>query len=270
MENGEQKIFVLCDFSEQMGDAIIHGIQIALILKKDLCLIYFISSEDINERISAEARLEVIAGRISSKVANLVVHCMISEKPLKDMLTDLAEVYDALLLAAPKTAAPSLLKVLPDSGFPFLFVSGTKQVENFYRNIIVPVGYMKRSKDLALWASYLGRNNNAIVELITSRESGSADNKSVLKNLSSIKRLYGNFSFQYKILDSNSPTWKLAKAAHNYVMGCECSMLMLAVSHKSNFIDNLLGLSEKKIIERSGQIPVMCINSKRDLYTLCG
>jgi hypothetical protein len=270
MENGEQKIFVWCDFSEQMSDAIIHGLQIALMLRKELCLISVPGSQNCDERGAMEARLKIVAGNISSRVSNLKIHCMVSEKPLKNILTELAEVYDALLLTAPKTSASSLLKILPESGFPFLFVSGNTKVEDFYQKIVVPVGYMRRCKDLALWASYLGRNNNATIDLMASNEQGQADSTSVKNNLRSIKRLYSNFSFQYNIIDSNTPTWKLAKAAFNHVSGHEHSMLMLAANHRPNFIDNLLGLSEKKIIENSGRIPVMCINSKRDLYTLCG
>lgn len=270
MENGEQKIFVWCDFSEQMGDAIIHGLQIALILRKELCLLNVLGSGRREDKKVVEERLTQVAGKIIGNVSHINIHYLVSERPLNHILTELAEDYDALLLTAPKKSASFLLKILPESGFPFLFVSGKTNVEDYYQKIVVPVGYMKRCKDSALWASYISRNNYAAVDLFKSEEVGEADNVNVKKNLYSIEGLFSKFGFQYNVIESKTPTWKLSKAAFNHVNGYSYSTLILASNNRPSIIDNLLGLSEKKLIKNSGRIPVMCINSKRDLYTLCG
>lgn len=270
MKNGEQKIFVWCDFSEQMSDAIIHGLHIALILRKELCLLNILTPKSDESKRVVELRLKLIAEKVIAGGGGVNVHYMVSEKPLKHILTDLIEEYDALLLSAPKSSAHLLLKALPKSRFPFLFVSGDANVESYYRKIIVPVGYMKRCKDLALWASYLSRHNNASVELFTSKDSSRADNEVVRKNLLAIEKLFKCFRFRYNIVESNTPTWKLAKAAFYHVSKHDFSMLMIAVNHRPFFLDKLIGLSEKNIIDNSGNTPVFCINSKRHLCTLCG
>jgi hypothetical protein len=270
MENGEQKIFVWCDFSEQMSDAILHGLQVALILKKELCLLNIPDSKSNEGKSVVELRLKLIAEKVIEGGGGVNVHYMVSERPLKRILTDLIEVYDSLLLVAPKISAPSLVKALPKSRFPFLFVSGSDNVEGYYKRIVVPVGYMKRCKDLALWASYLSRHNNGSVELFASKESGRSDNEVMRKNLSSIVRLFKCFSFGYSVVESNAPTWKLAKAAFYHVCKQDYSMLMIAVNHRPFFLDRFIGMSERDIIDGSGNTPVFCINSQKHLCTLCG
>jgi len=38
LTNGEQKIFIWIDFSPETEVAILHGVQVALILDKEICL----------------------------------------------------------------------------------------------------------------------------------------------------------------------------------------------------------------------------------------
>jgi len=270
MINGEQKIFVWCDFSEEMDNAIEHGLMIANILHKELCL-FHIWAKKIHENIEmAEAKLRGIAAHIVHDAAETKVKFIVREEQFSDVLTDMAEVYDCILLIAHKKAVPELLPDLKHSGFPFLFVSSKNCIDKIYTQIVVPVGYMKKSKDLALWASYLGRHNSAMVNIFTASESSEGDQKVVKSNLFSIERLYGKFSFPFEVVESHSPTWKLQRVALTHTLSLKCGLLIIAASYKPTFIDKLLGLTEEKVIEKSEDLSVMCVNSHRDFYTFCG
>lgn len=270
MENGEQKIFVWCDFSPEMETAIIHGIQVAVILDKEVCLMHILNEKSHENQEMAEARLRGIAAKIASLAPAIRLHFIVLEKPLHKILTIMAEIYDALLLVAHKKTAPKLLVSLPDAGFPFLFVSAKDDLDSLYKQIVIPVGYMKKSKDLALWGSYFGRHNGASIDVFMASESAEADRNSVKSNFFSIVRLYRNFRFPYQQIESHSPTWKLQKAALNHSLGLRTGLLIISASFKTTFIDRMMGLTEDKVIENSGDLSVMCINSQRDLYTLCG
>jgi len=270
MENGEQKIFVWCDFSEEMDNAIAHGLMIATILQKELCL-FHIWAKKLHENIEmAEAKLRGIAAHVVHMAPEIKVKYIVRQEQFSDLLTDLAEVYDCILLVAHKKAVPQLLPDLKHSGFPFLFVSSKSNIDKIYTQIVVPVGYMKKSKDLALWASYLGRHNGAMVNIFTASESSEGDRKVVRSNLFSIERLYGKFKFPFEVVESHSATWKLQKTALTHTLSLKFGLLIIAASYKTNFIDNLLGLTEGKVIEKSENLSVMCVNSQRDFYTFCG
>ena len=270
MENGEQKIFVWCNFSEGMDDAILHGMMIALTLEKELCLFHLIDRKLHEKSEVAEARLRGTVAKISPMQTKITINYLVSEQPIKDGLTELAEVYECLVLVAHKESAPRLLPVLQYAAFPFLFVSAKNHLDKIYRRIVIPVGYMKKCKDIALWASYLGRHNGAMIDIFTALESSEADQKMVKSNLFSISRLYGKFRFPFQIIESHTPTWKLQKLSLYHALSLKTGMLIIAASLHPTFIDTLLGLTERKVIDKSEDLSVMCVNSRRDFYTFCG
>jgi hypothetical protein len=270
MENGEQKIFVWCNFSEGMDDAILHGMMIALTLQKELCLFHQLDRKLHESSEMAEARLRGSASKISPLLSTIKVKYLVSDQNINDSMTALAELYECLVLVAHKVSVPQLLPILQYSPFPFLFVSAKTNIEQIYKKIVVPVGYMKKSKDLALWASYLGRHNGAMIDIFVADEGGSADHKVVESNLFSIQRLYGKFRFPFQVIESHTPTWKLQKASLNHALGLKWGMLIIAASFKPTFLDSMLGLTEEKVIGKSEELSIMCVNSRRDFYTFCG
>ena len=269
MENGEQKIFVWCNFLEGMDDAILHGIMIASTLGKELCLFHLLDRK-LHESIElAEARLRGTTSKISDYLTELKVRYFVQDLEMIKSLNELSELYECLALVAHKKAANHLLPYLQYAAFPFLFVSAKTDIDQIYRQIVVPVGYMKKSKDLALWASYLGRHNNAMINLFLSEEGWSEDQKTVKNNLFSIQRFFGKFKFPFQVIESHTPTWKLQKGALGHALSLKFAMVIIASSDKTTFVDSMLGLTEVKVIAKSEDLSVMCVNSKRDFYTFC-
>ncbi|GET29707.1 hypothetical protein [Prolixibacter sp. SD074] len=271
MAEPEQKIVVWCDFSPGMDAALLHGTYLASILKKELLLLHLIDNKHQEDKLMAEAKMRGVAGRTSDIIPSVRVRYLVREHDLsQEMLMDLSEVYDVILMTAGKTSSKQLLPKLKLSGFPFLFVNGKKEIGNLYKRLVIPVGYMRRSKDLALWASYIGRNNQALVDLLAAREPGVDDRKRVEKNLSAIEVLFDKFAFPYQVIESSYQTWKLSRSALEHALGVSEALLIVSGNDKTTFIDNWLGLTIRKLLRKSGNIPVMCINSYLDLYTLCG
>ncbi len=269
MENGEQKIFVWCNFSEGMDDAILHGIIIAATLGKELCLFHLLDHRLHENSEIAEARLRGTTSKVSSFLSAIKVRYLVADQDMVKTLNDLSELYECLVLVAHKKSAVNLLPVLQYAAFPFLFVSAKTAMDQIYKQIVVPVGYMKKSKDLALWASYLGRHNNAMISLFLSDEGWSEDQKTVKNNLFSIHRFYGKFKFPFQTIESHTPTWKLQKGALGHALSLKHAMVIIASSSQTTFLDSLMGLTEAKVISKSEGLSVMCVNSKRDFYTFC-
>lgn len=266
LTNGEQKIFIWVDFSPETEIAILHGLQVAKILNKEVCLIHHFGKGSTRAE-SALADLKIPAEEVLGKER---IHHFITDQPLSKLLTVMAEEYDALLLVAHKKNSRELLPHLPHSGFPFLFVSTGQNPENSYRKIAVPVGYMKKSKDLALWSSYFARHNGAKVTLIRTLESFAEDNRMVMSNLFSIERLFRNFRFPSEIVESHTSTWKIQRAALEHALSFQQGLLIISFTYSSTWIDRWFGINDAFVISHAESLSVMCINSQRDLYTLCG
>ena len=203
-------------------------------------------------------------------ISEITVRYLVRTGPLQDCLTELAEAFECLVLVAHKNEVPKLLPFLEYAAFPFLFVSAKSNLDKIYQHIVIPVGYMKKCKDIALWASYLGRHNGAMIDIFTALESGDEDQKLVNRHLFSIRRLYEKFRFPFQVIESHTPTWKLQKLSLQHALSLKTGMLIIAASLRPTFIDSILGLTERKVISNSEELSVMCVNSRRDFYTFCG
>ncbi len=269
LTNGEQKIFIWVDFSPETEVAILHGVEVALILEKEICLLYHPSKRGEVKK-DAASRLQEFCLPVAEILGKERVHSHITALPIKSVLTELAEAYDALLLVAHKKNTKELLSHLPHSGFPFLFVSAVKNPDINYREIAVPVGYMKKSKDLALWSSYFGRHNGAKITLLKSIETFEEDNRVVMSNLFSIERLFRNFRFPYETVECHTSTWKLQKKALEHALTLQQGLLIISFTYSASIIDRLFKINDAYVIDHSEELSIMCINSQRDLYTFCG
>src|SRR5512133_123263 len=112
LSNGEQIIFIWIDFSPETEVAILHGVQVALILDKEICLIYHVSTEGIN-MVEAESRMIALTDPLLQTFGSARIHTFVTIHPLDTILTELAEEFDALLLVAPKSKSKELLPKLP-------------------------------------------------------------------------------------------------------------------------------------------------------------
>ena len=80
LSNGEQKIFVWIDFTSASEISVLHGIQVAMILDKELCLMCQIDNESIMEE--ATTKLNGLATPIHPILGMDRVHHYISRQPL--------------------------------------------------------------------------------------------------------------------------------------------------------------------------------------------
>ena len=131
LTNSEQKIFIWIDFSSETEVAILHGVQVALILDKEICLIYHASDDGLKIE-EAESRLIGLTFPLMQTFGSARIHTFVTIHPLDTILTELAEEFDALLLVAPKTKSKELLPKLPHSGFPFYLY----QIKSIPKNVI--------------------------------------------------------------------------------------------------------------------------------------
>ncbi len=267
LNNGEQKIFVWIDFTPETEVTILHGIQVAKILEKELCLMCQVENEVIPVEVTT--RLNGLATSIHPILGLDRVHHYISRQPLSFILIELAEELDALLLVAHRQNSKELLPQLAHSGFPFLFVSSRQVQAINYKKIAVPIGYLKKGKDLALWNSYFARHNGAKVSLILANDYFEEDRRRVHSILLSIERLFKNFYFPYESIVTHAPTWKIQRRALEEALGYQDGLLIISFTNRTSVVKRLLRINDEYVIDHAGSLSVMCINSQRDLYTFC-
>ncbi len=260
---------VHCDFSESMHDAIVHGIRIADIFKKELCLFHPLGKGGKDEKLAAQKALGTIIRKLKEDLPKMVVSSLTLKGNLQQTIERIAEQYDGVMLVLTSEDIRKKLPALQQSFIPFLFVQGSGKEFLKYDNVMLPVDFRKVMKDTSLWASYFGRFNQANIEILSAQEKNRDQAVMVGKNNKFIEQLLLKLHLDVRFRKAQTGSFGLPFEALGRCLEENFNLMIIPASQHISLLDLLVGLPEKKIIQKAGKMPVLCINPKRDMYILC-
>lgn len=263
----DQKVVVVCDFSERMKDVIVHGVRMADILKKELCLLAIwkdkVQKNQIQEKILQTSR------SLKSNLPNMPISTLLLQKSLQDNMARLTDEYNAVIVVLHQSDVKSGLKAFSESTIAFLFVNGSLPEFLRYKNVLVPIDYRKASKESSLWASYLGRFNKSEVHLVYASETGKDQANKLKNNLRFIKKFLSSLYVKHHFTPGKSNSWGIFMETLIHANEWNGDVMILAGSMNISLIDWIIGLPEEKIISKAGNLPILIINPQKDNCVLC-
>jgi hypothetical protein len=265
--NSDQKVVVICDFSDQMKDVIVHGARMADVLKKELCLLAFWKDKD--QKISCQEKITRVTANIKANLPNLQVSSLILQGSLRAQIEKLIDHYNAVLIVIHQTDLKNGLSALRESSIPFLFVNGSLPEFLQYKNILVPVDFRKASKETSLWASYFGRFNKSHIQVVFAHETDEDQRIRLKSNVEFFEKFFSSLYVRYSLIEGKSTSWGIWDETLNNAKSWNGDVLIFSGSSTVSLLDLLIGLPEKKIIRRAGYLPVLLINPRKDICVLC-
>lgn len=262
----EQKIMVYCDFEESIASAVAHGLRIAGIFKKELCLFHPLGTDYKGKREEAQKKLETIIRKLKPQAEGIPVSSLTLKGNLPDTIDRIIEDYDGIMLVLTTENIGEKIAVLPESQIPFLFVSGSFPEYLHYDRVLLPVDTRAAIKNASLWASYFCRFNRSHLSLLAAEEKKAEQKKQVGKNIKFINDLFSALKLELRLTRSDKESFHLPADALKKKLN-ENYNLMIIVSERQ-FISSS-PLSVEEIIKAAGLMPVLCINANRDMYILC-
>ena len=261
---------VHCDFSESMNDAIVHGVRIADIFKKELCLFHPLGKKtDRANKLAVQKSLSSIIRKLKNDLPSIPVSSLTLKGNLTQGIDRVADQYDGILLVLSNEKIKSKLSALQQSQIPFLFVKGSRPENLRYKNLLLPVDFRKVMKDTSLWASYFGRFNQSAVTVVRATEKNKEYSKLIKRNQKFIEKLLYKLHLDVQFKSIQKGSFGLPFEALRQCRQEGHDQLIIPASKNISLIDLIIGLPEKKIIKQAENIPVLCINPKRDMYILC-
>jgi len=266
-KNSEQKIIVVCDFSERMKDVIIHGARMADILKKELCLTAIWN--DPKQKNIIQENLIQTTRSLKSNLPHMPVSWLLLQKSLYHNMQKLVDEYNAVLLVLHQDDINWVLKAFQQSSIAFLFVKG--EIPRFlsYKNVLVPVDYRRASKETSLWASYFGRFNRSKVQLIYARETNKEDAGRLQKNLDFFKKFLSSLNVRHSEIAGKTTSWGICNETLTRAEEWVGDLMIFSGSSSISLLDLLIGLPEKRIVKKAGNLPIMLINPRKDICMMC-
>lgn len=265
----EQRIVVYCDFAKSMDDAIIHGVRMAAIFKKELCLFHPLGSGGKEDRLKVQRKLGKVIRRIKENEQGLVISSLTLKGDLAGSIERIAEDYDGIMLILTPENIKKKLSALQQSSIPFLFINGSGKKYLKYDRVILPLLPAKAAKNTVLWASYFGRFNLSATTILVANEKDEKLQEQTRQNLKFAEELFLKLKLKPQVQQSGHASFDLLSETLNKNLHEAVNLIIIPSGQQSSLIDLITGPQEAKIIRQAGELPVLCINSNRDMYVLC-
>jgi hypothetical protein len=265
--SSDQKIVVICDFSERMKEVVVHGVRMADVLRKELCLTAIWKNKD--QKIILQEKLIEVSKRLKANLPDMEISWLLLQKSLHDNMQKLVDDYEAVLVVLHQADISWALKAFRQSSIAFLFVNG--EIPRFlsYKNVMVPIDFRKASKETSLWASYFGRFNRAQVQLIYAHETDSDQADKLMRNLNFFQKFLSSLNVRYQPIAGKTSSWGICNETLTNADQWNGDVMIFSGSSAISLIDLLIGLPEKKIIKKAGSLPILLINPRKDICVLC-
>ncbi len=265
-KNQEQKIVVLTTLNGGDDVLIQHGIKIAFSFKKELCLVYNSSSKKTAG--SLKEKLTAYAQKIKEEIPGLTISSLLLSEKKTELPDILAENHEGIIIIANAVHAKQYTAALGESPVPFLFVHPESKIMD-YNRLVQPLDLRKENSDGALWCSYFGRFNRAEIVVVAANDKSKDGKRKVARNIALTRKLYQKFEILHNIYRGSNSSFRNAFEALEHALASDCNLFVMLGSSSITPLDYLIGLPERKIINKAGKLPVMVINPRRDNFILC-
>ena len=180
-------------------------------------------------------------------------------------VADVVEQLDASLLVVEltnKLSVQTYLDAFRALRIPYLFVRAG-QKPNFEK-VALPISFLIEDKEKGPFAAAFGRFFKSQLIIFQPKDYGTK----ALQNIDAIKTLLDSFQLNYEVRKASKDSNGVEREAANWAASGEAGLVLVSASREYGLDDLLFGSKERKMITRTN-VPVMLINPRGDLYTLC-
>lgn len=157
----------------------------------------------------------------------------------------------------------SCLKLCRGLRIPYFFCRAEHKVS--FANILVPVTFLIEDREKGPFASSFGRFFSAHVSLFKPKDYGSRAQQTI----DAIDVLLEKAGVVHDIMQGSKDSFKVEREAAEVALSKGYDLVVCSASREYGIDDIVFGPRELKTVRKSS-VPVMLINPRSDLYTLCG
>ena len=180
-------------------------------------------------------------------------------------VADVLEQLDASLLVVEltnKLSVQTYLDAFRALRIPYLFVRAG-QKPNFEK-VALPISFLIEDKEKGPFAAAFGRFLKSQLVIFQPKDYGTK----ALQNIDAIKTLLDSFQLNYEVRKASKDSNGVEREAASWAASGEAGLVLVSASREYGLDDLLFGSKERKMITRTN-VPIMLINPRGDLYTLC-
>ena len=152
---------------------------------------------------------------------------------------------------------------------PYVFITNTMNIKPL-RRMLVPVSMLEEETYKAEICTYLARKTGAHIILLQANDYGSHAKNNVNRIITHIKAVMEKTgeNISYEVVPARKDSFKLIAEASERQRDFQHDVLILTASRDYGLDDILFGPPERHAI-RKALVPVMLVNPREDLFSLC-
>lgn len=153
---------------------------------------------------------------------------------------------------------------------PYVVITPAMREVTALRRIIVPVSRLEEEIYKAEICTYLARKTGAHIILLQANDYGSRARINVGKMVTHIKAVSEKTGtpISYEIIQAKKDSSKVNREAAERQRDFVADLILLTASREYGLDDWLFGPEERHVIQRA-LVPVMLVNPREDLFSLC-
>lgn len=155
------------------------------------------------------------------------------------------------------------LKACRELRIPYLFHKAGFPVINLNK-VLVPVNFLIEEIEKAQFAAAFGRFCGSEITLLQANDYGSK----AVTNVEKIRSVFDKFDFEYQVIKGEKDSFKIEFDALIHAEMNQCGLIIASASREYGLDDVVFGPKELHLIRKTNT-PLMLINPRADLYTLC-
>ena len=157
---------------------------------------------------------------------------------------------------------------------PYTVITPSMREPSALRHILVPVTRLEEETYKAEICTYLARKTGAHIILLQANDYGSRAKQNVGRMVTHIEKISQQQTAQnlqpisYEVVVARKDSSKVNREAAERQRDFVADLILLTASREYGLDDILFGPQERRVIQRA-LVPVMLVNPRDDLFSLC-
>jgi nucleotide-binding universal stress UspA family protein len=278
-------ILVPIDFSAISDNALSHAVKIAKVYNNEITLLYILEESFLGGLFSA-GQNEVMIDAIKAKVAQKAQEVSSSSGVKVNFLVEKGKVYKTIAEIANADGFDSIImgssgasgleqiigsnasRTIQYSEVPVVVVKQSPIAEHGYKKIVMPIDLSIESRQKVDWAIHLGKKFKSEIHIVFSNSSDEYLSKRISGGINIVKAQLEESGIQYVLHDlKDSILDNFANEVMQYSDIVKADLILVMTHTEKGIRELIIGTLTQQIVNRSEEIPVMCIYPHATGYT---
>ena len=280
--NNNNNILVPTDFSEIAHNALGHALKIADVYKNEITLLNIQDEGGLFGLFGSDEKMGLIKEAVDMKMDKLIVESAQSFPNVKinkrfetgkiyKVITEIAEKenFDSIVMGTngasglQQITGSNASRVINYAKVPVVVVKDQSISKNGYEKIVLPIDLSRESRQKVSWAVHLAKRFNSVIHVIYENSSNPEVKGRIFAAVNQTQDILSENNANYIVrgLDEEKYPDSFAEDTLAYASEINADLIMIMTQQEKGFSEFLLGSYAQQIVNHSGKVPVMCINS---------